>query len=96
MVAASDPYYGKDEHYGNTHYGHGYGYGFRRTYDGIEAVYNNAARQKGVNYLAERVGASSGTAYRNGVPGIGQHFGVPSYYRRATYGYKSYGYDKPY
>ena len=91
IVAASDPYYGNDDHFGNTQYGRGYGYGFRRTYDGIEAVYNNAARQKGVNYLAERVGASSGTAYRYGVPGTGLYFGSPSYYRGNSYGPKSYG-----
>ena len=96
IVAASDPYYGNDDHYGNTQYGRGYGYGFRRTYNGLEAAYNNAARQKGVNYLAERVGASSGTAYRYGVPGTGQYFGAPSYYRRGSYGHNNYGYKNPY
>ena len=45
----------------------------------------NGQRQAGVNYKAEAVGASSGTAPRDGVPGTGVGGG---------YGYypKSYGY----
>ena len=46
---------------------------------GIEAVYNNAARQKGVNRIAEYVGVSSGTAYRYGVPGTGNYFNNDRY-----------------
>ena len=30
--------------------------------NGVAAVYNNAERQRAVNYKAEHVGASSGTA----------------------------------
>ena len=74
----NDGYYNNDPYHGNNNYG--YGYGFRRTPYGAEAAYNNAARQKGVNYLAERVGASSGTARLYGVPGTGRYFGA-SYYR---------------
>lgn len=42
--------------------------------NGISAAYNNAARQKAVNHIAEYVGASSGTARWYGVPGTGNYF----------------------
>ena len=64
--------------------GYGYNPGFRRVYNGIAAVYNNAERQQAVNHRAEYVGASSGTARWNGVPGTGRDFG---------YGYGGYGND---
>ena len=96
IAAASDRYYDNDGYYGDNRHGYGYGYGFRRTNNGIEAAYNNAARQRGVNYLAERVGASSGTAYRYDVPGTGNYFGAPSYYKGGNYGYGSYGKGRQY
>ena len=75
VVAAG--YY--DDYRGYNDYDHGYsgryGYGFRRTPYGVEAVYNNAARQQRVNHIAEHVGASSGTARYYGVPGTGRYFG---------------------
>ena len=64
--------------------------GFRRTYNGISAPYNNAERQEGVNYRAEHIGRSSGTARWDGVPGTGLNFG----YR--GYGYGGYGYGRGY
>ena len=48
--------------------------GFKRSYHGIHAPYNNAARQKAVNGLAEQTGASRGTAKYYGVPGTGNYF----------------------
>ena len=53
-------------------------------------MYNNAARQVGVNRLAEKVGASSGTARYYGVPGTGNYI----LGNRYGYGYDdSYGYN---
>ena len=60
-------------YYNDGYYGR-YADGFRRTPYGIEARYNNAERQKRVNFLAEKVGASSGTARYYGVPGTGRYF----------------------
>ena len=67
MAAAywEEPHYGRRDHYG---------YGFQRGYGGIQAVYNNAFRQKGVNKLAEGVRAGTGTAFLYGVPGTGNYF----------------------
>ena len=74
----------------------GYGYsrpGFKRTYNGISARYNNAERQEAVNKKAEYIGRSSGTARWEGVPGTGNDFGY-------GYGYNDYnrghGYDDGY
>ena len=54
-------------------------------------MYNNAVRQVGVNRVAEKVGASSGTARYYGVPGTG------NYFPGNRYGYgDSYGYDDGY
>ena len=47
----------------------------------------NGQRQAGVNYKAEAVGASSGTAPRDGVPGTG--VGGHGYYPK-SYGYGPY------
>ena len=63
--------------------------GFKRTQYGISAPYNNAERQEDVNYKAEYIGRSSGTARWDGVPGTGNNFG---YY---GYGYNR-GYDRGY
>ena len=68
-------------YYDNQQYGgrDNYGYGFQRGYGGIEAAYNNAFRQKGVNELAEGVGAGTGTAKFYGVPGTGNYFNRAHY-----------------
>ncbi len=80
MVAASD-----------------YGYykpGFGRAYNGISAAYNNAERQEAVNYRAEHIGRSSGTARYDGVPGTGLNFGYHGYGNHGNgYGNRGYGYD---
>ena len=73
VIAASGPY----PHSSN----YGYRNGFQRVYNGIEAAYNNAGRQHGVNQYAEGVGAGTGTAKFYGVPGTGNYFG---------YGYNRY------
>ena len=82
VMAAASPAR-NDDYYGG-YYGGRYGDGFTRTSYGIRAAYNNAARQERVNRIAERVGASSGTARYYGVPGTGRYFG-------RNYGY---GYDE--
>ena len=75
--------------------------GFRRTYNGISAPYNNAERQEAVNYRAEHIGRSSGTARWDGVPGTGLNFGYRGYgygdgYGRGNhYSYNGYG-SNPY
>merc|ERR1711893_186001 len=76
--------------------GYGYKPGFRRVYNGIAAPYNNAERQWAVNDKAEYVGASSGTARWDGVPGTGRHFGYGygyNSYNRNNYGRSYGGYD---
>ena len=65
--------------YHDEHHRDYYGDGFRRTPYGIEARYNNAERQERVNFVAEKVGASSGTARYYSVPGTGLYF--PKHYR---------------
>ena len=81
VAAASvgyDGYRGDDYYRGDYYRGGYYGDGFRRTPYGVEARYNNAERQQRVNHIAEKVGASSGTARYYGVPGTGRYF--PRYY----------------
>lgn len=73
VVASAMASYEYNSH-GSHGYGGRYGYGFERTGKGVEAVYNNAGRQKKVNHIAEHVGASSGTARYYGVPGTGRFF----------------------
>ena len=48
--------------------------GFERSFHGIHAPYNNAARQKLVNHYADKFGFSSGTAKYYGVLGTGNYF----------------------
>ena len=60
-------------HSNDAHYGHENG--FQRVYNGIEAAYNNAERQHGLNKYAEEIGAGTGTAKLYGVPGTGHYFG---------------------
>ena len=48
--------------------------GFTRSNNGIQALFNNAARQRIVNNFAEKLGFSSGTAKYYGVPGTGLIF----------------------
>ena len=71
--------------------GYGYQPGFHRTYNGISAPYNNADRQEAVNYRAEHIGRSSGTARWYGVPGTGNDFGYGYGYGHG-YGHDNYGY----
>ena len=73
-----------------NHYG--YENGFQRVYNGVEAVYNNAGRQHGLNKYADRVGAGTGTAKLYGVPGTGHYFGYGhnSIYDEDNYGYSSH------
>ncbi len=49
--------------------------------------YNNAARQETVNNIAEYVGASSGTARKDGVPGTDRGVTGYGYAPRSGYGY---------
>lgn len=82
-----DDSYGYQHHGGYNDYQHhggynGYQQGLRKVHNGLAAPYNNAARQAGVNYVAEKVGASSGTARYYGVPGTGRNFGYSGYGNR--------------
>ena len=53
------------------------------------AAQNNAQRQLYVNHVAESVGAGTGTAFEDGVPGV---YG----YGRVGYGYGHQGYGNGY
>ena len=53
----------------------------------------NAARQAHVNHIAEKVGASSGTYRKYGVPGANRYYGGAPYYGGAyggAYAYPGY------
>ncbi len=52
--------------------------------NGIVTPYNNAARQETVNNIAEYVGAGTGTAFKDGVPGTDR--GVTGYGYGSGYG----------
>lgn len=82
LVAVATASYGYGDRFHGYPRGH-YGDGFRRTPHGVEARYNNAERQERVNRIAEKVGASSGTARYYGVPGTGRYF--PRYYDNRHY-----------
>ena len=61
--------------------------------NGVAAPYRNDQRQIAVNKVAEHVGAGTGTAYHDGVPGTGRSFdhGYHGYNGGYGGGYGGYG-----